>query len=99
MLGNRRTQGRRRIGDPDIIIRRVADIEHLNEPDNITVLLIPNPPNRSRADFRQRRRTRELLPLDLRLTLDGETVKTEGRIPMDARIRDMVRPVTVRSMP
>jgi hypothetical protein len=29
--------GRRRIGDLD------ADIEHLDEPDNITVWLIPNP--------------------------------------------------------
>ena len=34
---------RTRIGDLDIIIRRVGDIEHLNEPDNITVWLIPNP--------------------------------------------------------
>ena len=31
------------------------------------------------------------MPLDLRLTLDGETVKAEERIPMDARIRDMVQ--------
>ena len=31
------------------------------------------------------------MPLDLRLTLDGETVKAEECIPMDARIRDMVQ--------
>jgi len=31
------------IGDLYTIMRRVADMEHLDEPDNITVWLIPNP--------------------------------------------------------